>query len=157
MEFSWQEYWSGLPFPSPGNLPHLGIKPGYPALQAYSSLCKPLGKPEDILPVWENERKSESESECCSVMSDSLWPHRWEPARLLCPWNSAGKNTRVGCHYLLQGIFPSRGLNTGLPNCRPILYCLSPQGNPNYHILHNKSKRNTDNSWDETYLSSYSF
>jgi len=34
MEFSRQEYWSGLPFPSPGDLPNPGIKPGFPALQA---------------------------------------------------------------------------------------------------------------------------
>ena len=34
MEFSWQEYWSGLPFPSPGDLPHPGIEPLSPALQA---------------------------------------------------------------------------------------------------------------------------
>ena len=34
MEFSRQEYWSGLPFPSPGDLPNPGIKPGSPALQA---------------------------------------------------------------------------------------------------------------------------
>ena len=34
MEFSRQEYWSGLPFPSPGDLPDLGIEPGSPALQA---------------------------------------------------------------------------------------------------------------------------
>ena len=33
------------------------------------------------------------------------------PARLLCPWNSLGKNTGVGCHFLLQGIFPTQGLN----------------------------------------------
>ena len=37
-----------------------------------------------------------------SVMSDSLWPHRLQPARLLCPWDSPGKNTGVGCHFLLQ-------------------------------------------------------
>ena len=48
----------------------------------------------------------EDESVSCSVVSDSLWPH--EPARLLCPWNSAGKNTGVGSHCLLQGIFWSR-------------------------------------------------
>ena len=34
MGFSRQEYWSGLPFPSPGDLPHPGIKPGFPTLQA---------------------------------------------------------------------------------------------------------------------------
>jgi len=36
LEFSRQEYWSGLPFPSPGDLPYTGVKPGSPALQAYS-------------------------------------------------------------------------------------------------------------------------
>ena len=35
-------------------------------------------------------------------MSDSVWPHRWQPTRLLCPWDSPGKNTGVGCHFLLQ-------------------------------------------------------
>ena len=42
-----------------------------------------------------------------SVMSDSLWPHGLYPARLLCPSNFPGKNTGVGCHFLLQGIFPT--------------------------------------------------
>ena len=35
-------------------------------------------------------------------MSDSVRPHRWPPTRLLCPWDSPGKNTGVGCHFLLQ-------------------------------------------------------
>ena len=35
-------------------------------------------------------------------MSDSVRPHKWQPARLLCPWDSPGKNTGVGCHFLLQ-------------------------------------------------------
>ena len=47
----------------------------------------------------------------CSVMSDSLWPHKLQPARLLWTWDFPGKNTRVGCHFLLQGIFPTQGLN----------------------------------------------
>ena len=42
----------------------------------------------------------------CSVVSDSLWP-----TRLLFPWNSPGKNTGVGCHSLLQGIFLTQGSN----------------------------------------------
>ena len=37
-----------------------------------------------------------------SVMSDSVRPHRLQPTRLLCPWDSPGKNTGVGCHFLLQ-------------------------------------------------------
>ena len=47
----------------------------------------------------------------CSVISNSLQPHGLEPARLLCPWNFPGKNTGVGCHFLLQGIFPIQGLD----------------------------------------------
>ena len=45
MEFSRQEYWSGLPFPSPGDLPNTGIKPGSPALQADALPSEPPGKP----------------------------------------------------------------------------------------------------------------
>ena len=45
MEFPKQEYWSGLPFPSPGDLPNQGIKPGCPALQADTLPSKPPGKP----------------------------------------------------------------------------------------------------------------
>ena len=44
-------------------------------------------------------------------MSDSLRPHGTEPARLLCSWDSPGKNTGVDCHALLQGIFPTQGSN----------------------------------------------
>ena len=63
-----------------------------------------------------------------SVMSDSLRPHGLWPTRLLCPWGSPGKNTGVGCHFLLQGIFLTQGLNPGLPPCRQTLYPLSHQG-----------------------------
>ena len=48
-----------------------------------------------------------------------------KPARLLCPWNSGGKNPGVSCHVLLQGIFPFQGLNPSLPHHRQSLYCLS--------------------------------
>ena len=46
------------------------------------------------------------------------------PARLLCPWDFTGKNTGVGCHFLLQGIFPAQESNPGLLHCRQILYRL---------------------------------
>ena len=58
-----------------------------------------------------------------SIMSKSLGPHG-----LYRPWNCPGQNTGVGCHALLQGIFPTQGLNPGLPHCRQILYHLSHQG-----------------------------
>ena len=52
------------------------------------------------------------------------WP-MW-PTRVLCPWNSPGKNTGVGCYSLLQGIFPTHGLNLGLWS--------EPAGKPIYSI-----------------------
>ena len=58
-----------------------------------------------------------------SVVSDSLRPHR-----LYSPWNSPGQNAGVGSHSLLQRIFPTQGLNPGLPYCRWILYQLNHQG-----------------------------
>ena len=67
----------------------------------------------------------ESESESHSVVSDSFRPHG-----LYRPWNSPGQNTGVGSLSLLQGIFPTQGLNPGLLPCRWILYQLSHQGSP---------------------------
>ena len=64
-------------------------------------------------------------SEGCSVVSNSLQPH-W----LSSPWNSPGQNTEVGSLSLLQGIFPTQGLNLGLLHCRRILYQLSHKGSP---------------------------
>ena len=60
-------------------------------------------------------------------MSDSFQPHRLWPTKLLCPWNSPGKNTGKGNHSLLQGIFPTQGSNPGLLHCRQLLYYLDLQ------------------------------
>ena len=49
----------------------------------------------------------------CSAVSDSLQPQGLQAARLLCPWDFPGKNTGVGCHFLLQGIFPIQVSNPG--------------------------------------------
>ena len=64
MGFSRQEYWSGLPLPSPGVLPHPGIKPGSPALQADSLLTEPPGKPKSAVELAKRrgeENKSQKE------------------------------------------------------------------------------------------------
>ena len=61
-------------------------------------------------------------------MSSSVRPYRPELTRPLCLWDSPGKNTGVGCHFLLQGIFLTRGSNPGLLHCRRILYQLRYQG-----------------------------
>ena len=62
-------------------------------------------------------------SESCSVVSESLRLHG-----LYSPRNSPGQNTGVGSLPLLQGIFPTQGLDPGLPHCRRILYQLSHKG-----------------------------
>ena len=61
------------------------------------------------------------ESESHPVVSDPVTPTD-------CPWNSPGQNTRVDSLSLLQGIFPTQGVNQGLPHCRQILYQLSHKG-----------------------------
>ena len=50
----------------------------------------------------------------CSVTSNSLWPYGPWPPRLLWPWDHPGKNTVVGCYFLLQGILPTQGSNLHL-------------------------------------------
>ena len=50
-----------------------------------------------------------------SVMADSLWPYGLQATGLTCPCDSPGKNTGVGCHALLQGIFPIQGSDPCLP------------------------------------------
>ena len=65
------------------------------------------------------------ESESCTVMSNSLQLHGPYSS-----WYSPGQNIGVGNLSLLQGIFPTQGLNPGLPNCRWILYQLHHYGSP---------------------------
>ena len=52
-----------------------------------------------------------------------LWPSGLQPSRLLCPWDFSGKNTAVGCHCLLQGIFPTQGSNPGSSALAGGLFC----------------------------------
>ena len=63
-----------------------------------------------------------------SVVPNSLRPHELQPTRLFCPWDFPGKDIGVGCHFFLQGIFPTQGLNPGLLYVRQILYPLSYKG-----------------------------
>ena len=55
--------------------------------------------------------------------------------KLLCPWDFQGKIIGVGCHFLLQGIFPTQGSNPGLSHCRQTLYHLSHQRSPFLSLL----------------------
>ena len=69
-------------------------------------------------------------AQSCPTLCD---PMDCSITRFLCPWDFPGKNTGVGCHFLLQEIFPTQGLNPGLPHCRQTLYRLSQQGSINRH------------------------
>ena len=118
MGFFRQEYWSGLPCPPPADLPDPGIEPVslmFPALTggffttsttynsfSFAVLCLVT---QSCLTLCDPMNCSLPDS---SVHGDSL-----------------GKNTGVGYHALLQGIFPTQGSNPGLPHCRQILYHLS--------------------------------
>ena len=65
----------------------------------------------------------------------TLQHHELQPTRLLSPWNLPGKNTGVGSHSPLQGIFLTQGSNPGLWHCGQILYHLNHEGSPIYvHI-----------------------
>ena len=101
MEFSRPEYWSGEPFPSPGDLPNPEIKPRSSALQADSLPTELQGNPIPILLFTEDIGKRN----VTLIPSPYLFK-----SSLLCPWNSPGKNTGGGCHSLPQGIFPTQGL-----------------------------------------------
>ena len=69
---------------------------------------------------------------CCCLVTESsptfLRPCRLWPSRPLCPWNFPGKNTGVGCRFLLQGIFPIQGLNLPALQADPLVF--APPGKP---------------------------
>ena len=61
-------------------------------------------------------------------MSDPVTPHRWQPTRLHCPWDSPGKNTGVGCHFLLQcmKVKSKREVAQSCPTLRDPMDCSPP-------------------------------
>ena len=83
----------------------------------------------------------------CPILSDPmdcscLWSHELWATRLLCPWDSSGKNTEVACHFLLNGIFLTQGLNPHLLHLLhwqvgsfPLHHMGSPKKKPYTHLL----------------------
>ena len=119
MEFSRQEYWSELPFPSPGNLPNPGIEPRSPTLQA------------DSLPI-KSPRKTSSES--CSVLSDSLQRHG-----LYSPGSSPGQNTGLGSFFPSPADLPNPGIKPGSPALQVDSLSTELSGKPLKQIYSNKN------------------
>ena len=100
--------------PSP-ELSDPGIEPGSPALQADSL---PAELPEKPKCCSQFSSVAQSCLTLCNPINRGAW---WATVH----GDSPGKNTGVGCHALLQGIFPTTGLNPGLPHCRRTLYWVS--------------------------------
>ena len=91
-------------------------------LNQRSNSCLPrlLHGQADSLPLYHLGNPYDAEECACQVapgMSDSELSWGPWPTRLLCPWDSSGKNPGMGCHVLLQGI-PIQGSNLHLPHCR---------------------------------------
>ena len=111
MGFPRQEYWSGLPFLSPGHLPDPGIEPGSTELQADSLPSKPQG----YLDQFSSVRFSRS------VVSDSLPPHESQHARPPCPSPTPGvhpdpRPSRQWCHPAISSsVIPFSSCPQSLP------------------------------------------
>ena len=142
MRFSRQKYWSGLPFPSPGDLPDPGIEPGSPALQAESLPTEPSGKGSYIYTCvgnllcrpgvgWQRVQHSftahpSDHSASCSLSAHGPLPHLsvclhmsrwWLPCQLI------GKER--ACNAGHPGSIPGLGRSPGEGNGNPLQYsCL---------------------------------
>ena len=108
ISFSWGWSWS-LP-------PVQDHEPMFTVLQA---LCLSDLLPWIRLPLPLNNHKGFDLGHT-QMVSNCLWHHGWSSARIFCPWDFPGKNTAVGCHSPLQGIFLTQASNPGLLNCRQI-------------------------------------
>ena len=119
MEFSRQEYWSGLPGPSPWDLPDLGIEVGSLALQAdslpseppadcsFSGYHKPIQMQEDLWTPYLYKKnvkelgggacfKMGTPTSACAYSAPQFCPSLWPPWTVAYPWDFPGKNTRMG-------------------------------------------------------------
>jgi len=97
-----------------------GVAQSWTRLKQLSSSSSPS---EEALLTFSYFQKMPSLSLLYCLVAEScptLRPHGLWSARLLCPWDFPGKNTRVGSHFLLQGIFPTQELNLHLLHCRQI-------------------------------------
>ena len=73
----------------------------------------------------------------CRLYTCNILATPWQPCQAPCPWDSPGKNTGVGCHFLLQGIFPTQGSDLRLLHWQTDSLPLSHQGSPAmYNIVH---------------------
>ena len=105
MEFSRQEYWSGLPFPSPGALPDPEIEPRSPAVQICSLPTEPQGKPHTTDTVYKNrvpggsvvknppQCRRHGRPEFDPWVGKIHWRRKWQPSLVFLPGKSHGQMT----------------------------------------------------------------
>ena len=103
MGFSRQGYWSGLPFPSPGDLPDPGIKPWSPSLQADSLLSEPLGEPKKFVLYY---------------------------LSILCPWGFSRHEYWSGLPCPFPGDLPNPGVEPRSPALQADSLPAEPPGKP---------------------------
>ena len=108
MGFPRQEYWSGLPFPSPGDLSNPGIKPGSPALQIDALQSEPhpsmtTGKTIALIILDSDSKESTCQCMRCRKcgfdpwLGKIPWRRKWEPTPVFLPEKSHGQRSLVGC------------------------------------------------------------
>ena len=98
----------------------------YSAQEGYDSVLAWRTPSLTDKPGWpQSERKKMKSLSCVRLIAT---PRTVACSRLLRPWDFLGKSTGVGCHFLLQGIFPGQGSNPALLHCRQTFYHLSHKG-----------------------------
>ena len=94
-----QEYWSGLPFPSPGDLPNPGIEPQSPALQADSLPSEPPGMktmPAELLKILKDDAVKVMQSICQQIWKTQQWSQDWKRSVfILIPKKENAKNVQT--------------------------------------------------------------
>ena len=130
MGFPRQEYESGFPFPCPGDVLHPGIGPETTALQGDFSGSN-----------YRFRIPKKTRSSCCPLVTKScltLWdPMDSSPPGSSIHGDSPCKNTGVGCHFHLQGIFPGQGLDPCLLHCRWLFYHWTVLNDPQLQLYEN--------------------
>ena len=119
VEFSKQEYWSGLPFPSPGDLPDLGIKPRSPSLKADSLPSETPGKPHIYMTMYKIDNQFSSVAQSCLTLCDPM--NCSTPG--LPVHHQLPEFTQTHVHWVSDAIQPSHPLSSPSP----------PAPNPSQH------------------------
>ena len=133
---------------------HTQFKMNHKKKWLHTSVCDYFSITSRQKSIWSSHSTSERESVSHSLVSDSLQCHGLYSAWLLCPWNSPGKNTRVGSHSLLRGIFLTQGSNLGIPTLQADSLLSEPPGK--LTLLPRLYQQNWKHTLEEVFVHSFS-